>query len=90
MGDMTNELRSCERCDHRNDHRGLCCSNDLVGDRMKQICCMDCEHCHDYVELYDSRILERYYCNAGSVEKRIYDPDKIIDCPNFVQFVEDI
>lgn len=57
---------------------------------MKQICCIDCEHCHDYVELYDSRILERYYCSAGSVEKRIYDPDKIIDCPNFVQYVEDI
>ena len=57
---------------------------------MKQICCIDCDNCYYYTELYDSRILEHYYCSAGPVVKRIYDPDEIIDCPYFVQFVEDI
>ena len=57
---------------------------------MKEICCLDCEHCHDYLELYDGIILVYYTCDAGSVVKDIEDPEKVIDCPDFVQFVDDI
>ena len=57
---------------------------------MKQICCLDCEHCHEYWEVFDSSVIEHYTCDAGSVVKDIYDPEKTIDCPDFVQFIEDI
>ena len=57
---------------------------------MKQICCIDCEHCHYYMETYDAIAMIRYTCDAGTVVKAIEDPDKVIDCADFVQFIEDI
>ena len=57
---------------------------------MKGIMCIDCEHCHEYWEVFDSSVIERYTCDAGSVVKEIYDPEKVMDCLDFVQFVEDI
>lgn len=59
---------------------------------MKEICCLDCEHCHDYLQFEDGGALVYfcYTCDAGSVVKDIEDPEKVIDCPDFVQFVDDI
>ena len=67
---------------------------------MKQICCIDCVHCNGYI---DPKVLDRddvpateypfyahYTCDAGSIMKEIEDPEKVIDCPDFVQYIEDI
>ena len=57
---------------------------------MKQICCIDCVHCIDELNDDDYNTWFRYYCDAGSVISEIDDPNKVIDCPDFVQFIEDI
>ena len=58
---------------------------------MKQICCIDCVHCYDQINyLFDQSMQVRYYCDAGTVLEAVYDPEKEHDCPNFVQFIEDI
>ena len=57
---------------------------------MKGIMCIDCEHCHEYWEVFDSSVIEHYTCDAGSVVKEIYDPEKVMECLDFVQFIEDI
>lgn len=59
---------------------------------MKQICCLDCVHCHEYWEVFDSSVIEHYTCtcDAGTVMKEIEDPEKVIDCPDFEQYIEDI
>ena len=58
---------------------------------MKQICCIDCEHCYDHTTDDGGTIfIVTYYCDAGSVLKKIDNPEKVIDCPDFVQFIEDI
>ena len=57
---------------------------------MKDVCCIDCEHCHEYWVVYDDVVEEHFTCDAGSVVKDVYDPEKTIDCADFVQFIEDI
>ena len=57
---------------------------------MKTVCCIDCEHCHEYWDVYDSIVEQHYTCDAGSVIVEINDPEKDVICPDFVQFVEDI
>jgi len=57
---------------------------------MKDIRCIDCVHCVDkYID--DDVIREWiYFCDAGSVMININDPEKLHDCADFEQFIEDI
>ena len=55
-----------------------------MGDRMRKVCCSDCNYCSaERIYINDDDWEDVYYCTAGSVLIGIVDPDETHNCSNY-------